>query len=650
MLGLLGLLAALPIISAWAGNNGSDESRKEKMVKSVSVIQPITGTWINLAYKDVRNKYTNPQHFDNTDPKLWTAKVRELANMGIEYLVFMEVANEGKAYYPSKLMPWVYNDKLQSPVDAILDEAARHDMKVFMSTGWAKDQDDNLLDPAIRERQLQIMEELASLYKNHKAFYGWYLPVEDCICPIFAEHAVQSVNTLTEKAKSLTPGKKTLISPYGIGLSEFDHPDFEKQMAKLKVDIIAYQDEVGCVRDKFTLPRLKKNWQRMRDIHNRLNIEMWANCETFTWEEGTNDRQSALIPAAYPRLLSQQAAASAAGVDRIISFMFGGIIEDPKSSYQLGHPVWSNDLYNNYMAWKEGDIFWKLFEAALLEALGNSATPEMIGKADMKALADGRVAEEDSGDSRWVRFEKGHHEVVIDLQKNTSLRKVLVRTLNYNQEKIGAPLKVYVYTSQDGQTYNLASIKDAPYFPNNKHDAWIDGVFFENLDERARYVKIAFDALENVYMEQVGSFGEVERDPGERVISIAYYALININEYDRELVHQHNAYWVNINELPPLIFDHPQMVKQARELMQQKASTEPIGFNLLPKLFTLSQLQSLYEAIYGEQIDKRNFRKRIAEMDYIEKTDKIDKTGSKRGAALYKFNEKAYRKAPNFKL
>ena len=172
----------------------------------------------------------------------------------------------------------------------------------------------------------------------------------------------------------------------------------------------------------------------------------------------------------------------------------------------------------------------------------------------------------------------------------------------------------------------------------------------ESVDNAAKRVLAELTGLENVYMEQVGSFGEVERDPGERVISVAYYALININEYDRELVHQHNAYWVNINELQPLIFDHPQMVKQARELMQQKASTEPIGFNLLPKLFTLSQLQSLYEAIYGEQIDKRNFRKRIAEMDYIEKTDKIDKTGSKRGAALYKFNEKAYRKAPNFKL
>ena len=504
MWGLLGLLAALPIISVWAGNNGSDESRKEKMVKSVSVIQPITGTWINLAYKDVRNKYTNPQHFDNTDPKLWTAKVRELANMGIEYLVFMEVANEGKAYYPSKLMPWVYNDKLQSPVDAILDEAARHDMKVFMSTGWAKDQDDNQIDPAIRERQLQIMEELASLYKRHKAFYGWYLPVEDCICPIFAEHAVQSVNTLTEKAKSLTPGKKTLISPYGIGLSEFDHPDFEKQMAKLKVDIIAYQDEVGCVRDKFTLPRLKKNWQRMRDIHNRLNIEMWANCETFTWEQGTNDRSSALIPAAYPRLLSQQVAASVAGVDRIISFMVCGIIESPTSTYQLGQPVWSHKVYNDYMAWKRRIGCWQLAEAAFMERLANGATIDMVlGKADLKALLDGRVAEEDSKDARWVKFEKGYHELVVDLQKKTRLRKVMLRMLDYNLDGIGMPLKVYLFTSLDGKEYRLASIKDTPHFPNNRHDAWIENLLFDQLDESIRYMKVAFEASQQVYMDEL---------------------------------------------------------------------------------------------------------------------------------------------------
>lgn len=172
----------------------------------------------------------------------------------------------------------------------------------------------------------------------------------------------------------------------------------------------------------------------------------------------------------------------------------------------------------------------------------------------------------------------------------------------------------------------------------------------ESVDSAAQRVLTELTGLENVYMDQVGTFGDINRDPGERVISIAYYALININEYDRELVQKHNAYWVNINQLPPLIFDHPEMVEKAREFMKQKASVEPIGFNLLPKLFTLSQLQSLYEAIYGEDIDKRNFRKRVADMDYIEKTDKIDKTGSKRGAALYKFNDKAYRKSPKFKL
>ena len=127
----------------------------------------------------------------------------------------------------------------------------------------------------------------------------------------------------------------------------------------------------------------------------------------------------------------------------------------------------------------------------------------------------------------------------------------------------------------------------------------------ESVDDAAKRVLHELTGLDNVYMEQVGSFGAIGRDPGERVVSIAYYSLININEYDKELVQKHNAFWVNINELPELIFDHPQMVAQARKLMQQKASTEPIGFNLLPKLFTLSQLQSLYEAIYGQNRQNR---------------------------------------------
>ncbi|MCD8166122.1 MAG: NUDIX hydrolase [Bacteroides sp.] len=172
----------------------------------------------------------------------------------------------------------------------------------------------------------------------------------------------------------------------------------------------------------------------------------------------------------------------------------------------------------------------------------------------------------------------------------------------------------------------------------------------ESADDAAKRVLHELTGLDSVYMEQVGAFGEIARDPGERVISITYYALINVDNYDRKLVEQHNAYWTNINNTPELIFDHQQMVEQARERMKQKASREPIGFNLLPKQFTLTQLQTLYEAIYGEPIDKRNFRKRVAEMDYIEKTGEINKTGSRRGASLYKFNDKVYRKDLKFKL
>ena len=100
----------------------------------------------------------------------------------------------------------------------------------------------------------------------------------------------------------------------------------------------------------------------------------------------------------------------------------------------------------------------------------------------------------------------------------------------------------------------------------------------------------------------------------------------------------------------PMNCDHNEMVAKAWRMMKMKMRTEPIGFQLLPKLFTLTQLQRLYEAVSGEEIDKRNFRKRIKDMDFIEKTEKIDKKSSKRGAYLYRFNNKVYKEDPNFKL
>lgn len=172
----------------------------------------------------------------------------------------------------------------------------------------------------------------------------------------------------------------------------------------------------------------------------------------------------------------------------------------------------------------------------------------------------------------------------------------------------------------------------------------------ESLDEAANRVLYSLTGLKEIYMKQVGAFGAVDRDPGERVISVAYCALINVNDYDDKLRQQYELEWADLGQLPKLYSDHNQMVNKAISLLRRRIKTEPLSFNLLPDLFTLTQLQLVYEAILGSPIDKRNFRKRIKQIDFIEKTELIDKKTSKRGAALYRFNKKMYADDPTFKL
>lgn len=162
----------------------------------------------------------------------------------------------------------------------------------------------------------------------------------------------------------------------------------------------------------------------------------------------------------------------------------------------------------------------------------------------------------------------------------------------------------------------------------------------EAVDEAATRVLTDLTGLENIFMEQVGIYGDVNRDPGERVISCVYYALIDINAQDESLLTKHKAYWMNISEYNSLIFDHGQMLTDALAILRRKASVQPIGFNLLPEKFTLTQLQALYEAIYSHNLDKRNFRKKMLGFDFLEKTNEIDKSGSKKGAYYYQFKQK----------
>lgn len=172
----------------------------------------------------------------------------------------------------------------------------------------------------------------------------------------------------------------------------------------------------------------------------------------------------------------------------------------------------------------------------------------------------------------------------------------------------------------------------------------------EDLRDAAHRTILELTGMRNLYIRQVSTYGKVHRDPGDRVFSVAYCALINVNDYDDQLRQQYGLQWVSLDQLPPLYGDHSQMISDALNHIRQRISTEPLSFHLLPDLFTLTQLQHVYEAVLGEELDKRNFRKRIKDIDFIEKTELIDKVSSKRGAALYRFNYKLYREAPHFKL
>lgn len=166
----------------------------------------------------------------------------------------------------------------------------------------------------------------------------------------------------------------------------------------------------------------------------------------------------------------------------------------------------------------------------------------------------------------------------------------------------------------------------------------------ESLDDAAARILYDLTGLENVFLEQLYSHGKIDRDPGERVISVSYYALLKMQDLDHDHVKKHGARWCNIVECQELIFDHNEMVEGALSRLRLRAKNQPTGFELLPRKFTIPQLQMLYEAIYQKTFDNRNFRKKLMAMNVLEKLKTKDKSTSKKGAFLYRFDKKRYNK------
>lgn len=173
--------------------------------------------------------------------------------------------------------------------------------------------------------------------------------------------------------------------------------------------------------------------------------------------------------------------------------------------------------------------------------------------------------------------------------------------------------------------------------------SWIK--YNESIDEAASRILSSQTSVENIYLEQFKTFGEVRRFPNRRVITIAYYALVNIEKFE---LHpgptEADVSWFKIQEIPQMAFDHHLIFQDCLDFLKHKIQHEPIGFNLLPAKFTLLQLLELYEAILGQKLDKSNFRKKFLKMNLLVDTQERQQDVSHRAATLYRFDENVYNK------
>lgn len=203
---------------------------------------------------------------------------------------------------------------------------------------------------------------------------------------------------------------------------------------------------------------------------------------------------------------------------------------------------------------------------------------------------------------------------------------------------------VFGYAKTEGVSVLLVKRKYEPF----KNTWALPGGFVlekESLEEAVARELKEETGVEVNYLEQLYSFGNPERDPRKRIVSIAYFGLVNSSTY-KELTagtDADEAQWFNITQLPPLAFDHADIIALATGRLRAKIQYQPVGFELLDKKFSFADLEKLYIALLGREIDRRNFRKKILSFDFLEKLPELTKPeGQGRPSNMFRFNKKRY--------
>lgn len=310
-------------------------------------IKPILGSWFEFKHhSEIGAKHWNSIFAGYTDEQ-WRAMVQDMSDLGMEYLVLLSIADNGKTFYPSKLQPR-YDLVSQDPLETVLSKADELNMKFFISNDFWSDYRE--LDKMMTNKEISLlrckgMAEVAEKYGHHKSFYGWYFPNETGLFNTIDERTISYVNECSQIARELIPKGVNMIAPYGTKSIRFDD-HYVKQLERLDIDIIAYQDEVGVRKAK--AGTVGKYFEGLYKVHAKAGrARLWADLEIFDFEGDVYT--SPAIPSTFNRLLTQMEDVSPF-VENILIYQYCGLMNKPDSIASLGQPN-AEKLYTDYAAW-----------------------------------------------------------------------------------------------------------------------------------------------------------------------------------------------------------------------------------------------------------------------------------------------------------
>lgn len=309
----------------------------------------INGSWFEFQHSGGWEATNWNPCFLKYTPAQWEALLSDMAGIGMEYIALMSSALYEKTFYKSKHFS-SFEMATEDPMQVMFDAADKVGIKIFVSNDYYGDwmyPERMFFDAEVEKKREIAMAEIVERFGHHKSFYGWYWPNELDIFPNYHDSFVKYVNKCADTAERLLPGKKTLIAPYGTFHLIADD-NFCRQLDRMNVDFIAYQDEIGV--RKANVEWTPVYFERLKAAHDKVGkAKLWADVEIFEFEGPIY--KTPLLPAPIERVIRQIEGISPF-VEKILVYQFPGIMRKPGSIATNNTPN-ATKLYSDYLAYRE---------------------------------------------------------------------------------------------------------------------------------------------------------------------------------------------------------------------------------------------------------------------------------------------------------